>query len=295
LGIFFFIQKYEKCILKKDDNFALKIKAMEIFKDNVVIITGASSGIGRELALQLAEKGAKLALAARHLDALEPVVERCTERGGTAMAVLTDVSDKNQCKQLIDKTVERYGRIDTLVNNAGLSMWARFEEITDLSLFEKLMQVNYFGSLYCTWYALPHLKKTRGRIVGVSSLTGKTGVPTRTGYAASKHAMAGFFDSLRVELRDSGVSVSMIYPGFVATAVRERAFGSDGKALGSSHLDETHVMTVETCVKQMIPVIAKRKRELVMTTRGKIGLWLKLVAPDLVDKIALRSIEKGRT
>lgn len=268
---------------------------MEIFKDNVVIITGASSGIGRELALQLAEKGAKLALAARHLDALEPVVERCTERGGTAIAVLTDVSDKNQCKQLIDKTVERYGRIDTLVNNAGLSMWARFEEITDLSLFEKLMQVNYFGSLYCTWYALPHLKKTRGRIVGVSSLTGKTGVPTRTGYAASKHAMAGFFDSLRVELRDTGISVSMIYPGFVATAVRERAFGSDGKALGSSHLDETHVMTVETCVKQMIPVIAKRKRELVMTTRGKIGLWLKLVAPDLVDKIALRSIEKGRT
>jgi short-subunit dehydrogenase len=268
---------------------------METFNDNVVIITGASSGIGKELALQLARQGAKLALAARHLDALEPVVKACAERGGEAMAVLTDVADKVQCKRLIDKTIERYGRIDTLVNNAGLSMWARFEEITDLSLFEKIMQVNYFGSLYCTWYALPYLKKTRGRLVGVSSLTGKTGVPTRTGYAASKHAMAGFFDSLRVELKQSGVSVTMIYPGFVATAVRERAFGSDGKALGKSHLEEANVMTVEECVQQIIPVISRRKRELVMTTRGKVGMWLKLIAPALVDKIALRSIEKGRT
>ncbi len=268
---------------------------METFKDNVVIITGASSGIGKELALQLARQGAKLALAARHLDALEPVAEQCVERGGEAMAVLTDVADKNQCKQLIDKTIVRYGRIDTLVNNAGLSMWARFDEISDLSLFEKIMQVNYFGSLYCTWYALPHLKKSKGRLVGISSLTGKTGVPTRTGYAASKHAMAGFFDSLRVELRGQGVSVTMIYPGFVATEVRKRAFGKDGKALGESHLEESGVMTVEACVNQVIPVIANRRRELVMTTRGKLGMWLKLIAPGLVDKIALRSIEKGRT
>ena len=117
---------------------------METFKDNVVIITGASSGIGKELALQLAGQGAKLALAARHLDTLDLVVEQCVKRGGEVLAVLTDVTDKNQCKQLIDRTIERYGRIDTLINNAGLSMWARFEEITDLSLFEKIMQVNYF-------------------------------------------------------------------------------------------------------------------------------------------------------
>jgi len=268
---------------------------METFKDNVVIITGASSGIGKELALQLAHQGAKLALAARHLNTLEPVAEECLKRGGEAMAVLTDVADNKQCEKLIDKTIARYGRIDTLVNNAGLSMWARFDEISDLSLFEKIMQVNYFGSLYCTWYALPHLKKSKGRLVGVSSLTGKTGVPTRTGYAASKHAMAGFFDSLRVELRGQGVSVTMIYPGFVATEVRKRAFGKDGKALGESHLEESGVMTVEECVSQMIPVIANRRRELVMTTRGKLGMWLKLIAPALVDKIALWSVEKGRT
>ncbi len=265
------------------------------FKDNVVIITGASSGIGKELALRLSEQGAKLALAARHLDALDIVVEQCSGWGGEAMAVLADVADKKQCKHLIDKTVERFGRIDTLINNAGLSMWARFEEITDLSFFEKIMQVNYFGSLYCTYYALPYLKKSKGRLVGISSLTGKTGVPTRTGYAASKHAMAGFFDSLRVELRDQHVSVTMIYPGFVATAVRERAFGKDGSALGKSHLEENGVMSVEECVHQIIPVIAKRRRELVMTTRGKLGMWIKLFAPGLVDKIALRSIEKGRT
>ena len=268
---------------------------METFKDNVVIITGASSGIGKELALQLARQGAKLALAARHLEGLKTVVDQCIERGGEAIAVITDVSDQKQCKNLIDKTLEHYGRIDTLVNNAGLSMWARFEEITDLSLFEKIMQVNYFGSLYCTWYALPYLKKSKGRLVGISSLTGKTGVPTRTGYAASKHAMAGFFDSLRVELQGQDVSVTMIYPGFVATEVRKRAFGKDGKALGESHLEEKNVMSVETCVEQIIPVIAKRRRELVMTTRGKIGMWLKLISPGLVDKIALRSIEKGRT
>jgi short-subunit dehydrogenase len=170
-----------------------------------------------------------------------------------------------------------------------------FEEIKDTGLFEKIIKVNYLGSVYCTYHALPYLKKSGGRLVAVSSLTGKTGVPTRTAYAASKHAMAGFFDSLRVELMGSGVSVTVVYPGFVATEVRERALGADGKPLGQSHLDEGAVMSAEKCADIILKTAAKRKRECVMGAKAKIGMWLKLIAPGLVDKIALDAIKKGKT
>lgn len=265
-----------------------------IFRENVVVITGASSGIGRELAFQLADQGAWLSLAARNADRLEAAAAQCRERGGKALVVPTDVSQQGQCRNLIERTVAEYDRIDTLINNAGITMWARFEEIQDLSLLERIMQVNYLGSLYCTFYALPYLKQTRGRIVGVSSLTGKTGVPTRSGYAASKHAMAGFFDSLRIELADDGVSVTMIYPGFVATEARKRALGPDGKPLGESPVRESEIMTVETCARLIVEAMARRKRELVMTTRGKLGQWMKLIAPGLVDDIARKAIKEGR-
>ncbi len=265
------------------------------FQDQVVIITGASAGIGKELALQLAEKGAWLALGARNLEKLEAVADMCLQKGGRALVARLDVADKESCRVFIEKTVDEYGRIDLLVNNAGISMWAYFEEFTDLRPFEQIMQVNYFGSLYCTFYALPYLRKTKGRLVGISSLTGKTGVPTRSGYAASKHAVAGFFDTLRIELKNTGVSVTMIYPGFVATDVRKLAMGSNGKSLGKSPLDESGTMTVEKCVNLMIPAIANRKRELVMTLKGKLGLWLKLIAPGLVDRIALKAVSKKNT
>ncbi len=265
------------------------------FRENVVIITGASSGIGKALALLLAGRGAFLSLAARNEERLDKVAQLCRQQGGKAIAVPTDVSDEAACKTLVEKTVAAYGRIDTLVNNAGISMWVPFTQIEDLSMFERIMRVNYLGSVYCTYYALPYLQKTGGRLVAVSSLTGKTGVPTRTAYAASKHAMAGFFDSLRVELMDSKVSVTVIYPGFVATEVRERALGADGRPLGKSHLDESNVMSAEQCAQQIADAIAKRKRELVMTARARIGLWLKLIAPGMVDKIALKSIRKGKT
>jgi len=163
-----------------------------------------------------------------------------------------------------------------------------------LSIFEKIMRVNYLGSLYCTHYALPHLKASRGQIVAVSSLTGKTGVPIRSGYAASKHAVVGFFDSLRIELASSGVDVTIVYPGFVATETRVRAFGPDGKPLGNSPVREKEVMTVEECVDLMLPAIQKRKRELVMTLRGKVGQYVKLFAPGLVDAIARKAIEAGK-
>lgn len=266
----------------------------DAFRENVVVVTGASEGIGRELALQLAGQGAWLALAARDGAKLEAVAEACRARGGRAVAVPTDVADPAQCGRLIERTVAEYGRIDTLVNNAGISMWARFDEVTDLAPFEKMMQVNYFGCLYCTHAALPHLKRTRGRIVGVSSLTGRAGVPTRSGYAATKHAMAGFFDSLRIELADDGVSVTMVYPGFVSTDIRKHAFGPDGRPLAASPVREAEVMTPEECARQTIAAMASRRRELIMTLRGKVGAWIKLIAPGVVDRIARRAIEQGR-
>jgi NAD(P)-dependent dehydrogenase (short-subunit alcohol dehydrogenase family) len=209
------------------------------FKDAVVIITGASSGIGKELALQLAEQGAQLVLAARSADLLEQVADECRAKGAAAaaeavaVAVPTDVTEIEQCRKLVGQAVANYGRIDMLVNNAGTTMWARLEEVKDLSIYEKIMRANYLGSVYCTYFALPYLKQSRGRIVGISSLTGKAGVPTRSGYAASKHAMAGFFDSLRIELAGSGVSVTMAYPGFVATGVRRVALVRMAKRWGA--------------------------------------------------------------
>jgi short-subunit dehydrogenase len=261
------------------------------FTGNAVIVTGASAGIGHQLALQLANQGARLVLAARTLGKLERVAEQCRRRGAHVVIFPTDVSQQQQCRNLVEETVKEYGSIDTLINNAGISMWALFEEVEDLGLLEQIMRVNYFGSMYCTYYALPYLKKSRGRIVGISSLTGKAGVPTRTGYAASKHAMAGFFDSLRIELANYGVSVTMIYPGFVATEVRIRAWGADGKPLEGSPVNETEVMTSESCAKLILKAAAQRKRELVMTRRGRIGLWLKLIAPRLVDRMASKAIE----
>jgi short-subunit dehydrogenase len=217
------------------------------FQDHVVVVTGASRGIGRALALQLAEQHAVLSLAARDADRLEAVADECRRHGAQVVVVPTDVTDRKRCQHLMEQTVSRVGPIDALINNAGLSVVARFEDILDLSLAARVMNVNYLGSVYCTYYALPHLKVTRGRIVGVSSLTGRTGVPLRSVYAGSKHAMAGFFDSLRIEVRKHGISVTMAYPDFVQTEVRERALGPDGQPVGISPPGQSAFMTAERC------------------------------------------------
>lgn len=265
---------------------------------NVVVVTGASSGIGRALARQLAERGAWLALAARSAAELEAAAEECRAAGRAAgarvLAVPTDVAEEAGCRALVARAVAELGRVDTLVNNAGVSMWARFDALRDLAPIERIMRVNYLGAVYCTHAALPHLVASRGRIVGVSSLAGKTGVPTRTAYAASKHAMAGFFDSLRIELAPLGVSVTMIYPGFVATGVRRHAFGPDGRPLGESPVREREVMTADDCARRIVRAIERREREVVMTARGRVGQWLRLVAPTLTDAIARRAIERGK-
>ncbi|HTS86176.1 MAG TPA: SDR family oxidoreductase [Usitatibacter sp.] len=263
-------------------------------KDNVVIITGASKGIGAELARQLAAKGAKLVLAARSTGELEAVAAECRKAGAPVVTVRADVAEERDCQAVVAGAVLAFGRVDTLVNNAGMTMWARFEEIRDVSVLDRIMRVNYMGAVYCTSHALPYLREARGRIVGISSLAGRTGVPTRTGYAASKHAMTGFFDSLRIELEGSGVSVTMIYPGYVSTGIRENATGPDGRPVLVSPVREGEVMRVEDCVRRVVRAIERREREVVMTARGRMGLWLKLLAPGLVDRIARRAVEQGR-
>ena len=263
-------------------------------KDAVIVITGASKGIGAELARQLAAKGAKLVLAARNDAELQAVAGVCRNLGASVITVRADVAVEHDCQTIMNGAVLAFGRIDVLVNNAGATMWARFEDIEDVEVLARIMQVNYMGAVYCTRHALPHLRESRGLIVGISSLAGKVGVPTRTGYSASKHAMTGFFDSLRIELADSGVDVTMIYPGFVATGIRENATGPDGKPILVSPVKEGDVMRVEDCVARIVKAIERREREVVMTARGKLGQWLRLVAPGLVDRIARRAIERGR-
>ena len=259
------------------------------FRENVVIITGASFGIGQQLALQLAGYGAWLALAARNAEKLEGVSKQCRQRGGKAIVIPTDISAQSQCQNLIERTIAEYGRIDTLINNAGIGLASRFDELQDLAVFEKIIRVNFFGSVYCTHYALPYLKKTRGRLVGVSSLRGKFPSATADGYGASKHAMAGFFDSLRIEIANSGVSVTMIYPGWVCTGITSRALRANGKLSGEISKHEIGAMPVDTCARIIIQAIARRKREVVMTLQGKLGLWLRLVAPDVVDQIVRKN------
>lgn len=259
------------------------------FTGKSIVITGASSGIGRELAVALAREGANLTLAARDADALAEVVRDCESAGGKAIAIPTDVCDQAACAALVKAAVDAFGGVDVLVNNAGISMWGRFEEMTDLSMVERIMRVNYFGAVYCTHAALPYVKASKGLLVAVSSLTGKTGVPTRTAYSASKHAMQGFFDSLRIELMGTGVDVLVVSPGFVATPIRDRALGPDGKPRGKSPRDEDKGnMSVEECVRQIVSAMRRRKRELVMTLTGRVGVIVKAFAPGLVDRLAAR-------
>ena len=257
------------------------------------VITGASSGIGEALALAFAARGDNVVLAARNKQEIARVAQACERAGGHPLAVPTDVTDPAQCEALVRQTVDAFGGIDTLVNNAGISMWARFEEVTDLTIFERIMRVNYLGSVYCTHAALSYMRRSRGLLVAVSSLTGKTGVPTRTGYAASKHAMQGFFDSLRIELRGTGVDVLVASPGFVDTGIRDRVLGADGKSLEVSPRDETKgTMSVAECTRILVRAIDRREREVVMTATARVGLWVKLVAPAVVDRMALRAVRE---
>jgi NAD(P)-dependent dehydrogenase (short-subunit alcohol dehydrogenase family) len=267
---------------------------MAIFTGQVIVVTGASEGIGRAFCRALAPQRCRLVLAARSGERLSTLQREVEGLGSEALVVTTDVTDESACKRLVETTVSQWGQIDVLVCNAGATMWTLLSDLEDTSVFERLMRLNYLGSAWCTYYALPHLRESRGRIVGVSSVAGLTGVPTRTAYAASKHAMFGFFDSLRVELRETGVSVTMIAPDFVVSEIHRRALGPDGAPLGDSPLQEGKVMTADECARLMVKAVERRERLLIPSLRGRVGRWIKMLSPGLVDSIAAKAIRDKR-
>lgn len=264
------------------------------FQNQVAVITGASSGIGRAIALQLAAQGAKVVLAARRADRLEETASLCRQAGGEALAVPTDVTDEAQCKGLIEKTIERFGRLDLLVNNAGLAVIALLEDFPDLRLFKHTMEVNFYGAVHCTYNALPHLIQSKGRIVAISSLGGKAALPYNTPYIASKFAMHGFFDSLRIEMARHGVSVTTICPSWVVTGFHEAQMDKDGVPKGARGraVYSKRTMTAEQCAAITLKAAAKRRREVLMGP-GYLAVWLNVLAPGLVDWIAVNVFLKA--
>jgi short-subunit dehydrogenase len=261
-------------------------------KGSRIILTGASEGIGRALALALAARGARVALAARDRERLESLAQECRTRGGEALAVPTDVTNQQDLEWLVNEAVKAFGGLDAVVHNAGITMWSRFDALQDFSIFERLMEVNYLAPVRLTGLSLPHLKSSRGLIVAVASLAGLTGVPERSGYAASKHAMVGFFDSLRIELAGSGVDVTVVAPDFVVSEIHKRAIGPDGEPLGASPMMQAKIMTAEDCAARIVRAMEKRQRLLLMSRRGKLGRWLKLLAPSVIDRIAAQAIRQ---
>ncbi len=261
------------------------------FRDKVAIVTGASSGIGKALALRLAGEGAWVVLAARNAERLQTLAEECRMLGGKAEAVPTDVTDEAQCKALVGRAKETFGRIDMLINNAGMSVAGRFDELPDLRLFHYVMNVNFFGALACCYHALPHLRETQGRIVNVSSLGGLLTIPYNTSYCASKFALQGFSDSLRMDLTDSGVSVTVISPYWVVTEFHEHYLDKDGKEKGPSgrKVYTEKMMTAERCAQIILQAARQRKREVLMGP-GRWGMLLRWIAPSMIDKITIDAI-----
>jgi len=259
-----------------------------------IVITGASEGIGRALALSLAGERTRLVLAARNAERLESLAAECRALGARVDTLAVDLTVRAACESLIAFAVERCGALDVLVNNAGATMWSRFDALADLGIFEQLMRVNFHSAVWLTAAALPHLRRTRGLIVAVASVAGLTGVPERTAYAASKHAVVGFFESLRIEIAAEGVDVTIIAPDFVQSEIHKRAIGADGKPLGTSPLQIGHIMSAAECARRMHHAIARRDRLLITSLRGRAGRALKLFAPRLIDRVALRAIRERR-
>jgi short-subunit dehydrogenase len=267
---------------------------MGTFSGKTVLITGASEGIGRALALALAAERARLALNARNEARLTEAVRECAARGAEALALPADVSRQEDCTAMVRRAVAHFGRLDVLINNAGVTMWSRFDALSDLGEFTRLLATNYLGAVYATAAALPALKDARGLIVAVASIAGLTGVPERTGYAASKHAMVGFFESLRIELAGSGVDVTIVAPDFVVSEIHRRAVGPDGRPLGITPMRVSHIMSAEECARLIVAAMRRRDRLLITSARGRFGRWARLIAPAIVDRIAARAIRERR-
>lgn len=262
------------------------------FKDKVIIITGASSGIGLASAKLFASFGAKLALAARSIDKLEALArEISSDPASQILCVKTDVSKEDDCRNLVKKTVEKFGCIDILVNNAGISMRALFKDC-DLSVIKSLMDVNFWGTVYCTKFALPYLLASRGSVVGVISIAGFAGLPGRTGYSSSKYAIRGFLDTLRIEHLYDGLHVMIFAPGFTASNVRNAALTADGSHQGSTPRDEGKMMSAEECAMHLAKGLRRRKSEVILTPIGKLTVFMHNILPRLTDRLEFSYMAK---
>lgn len=262
-------------------------------KAKTVIITGASSGIGEALAYEAASLGFNICIAARQADKLEHVRQKCESYGVRCIAVKADVSIEQDCMKLVESCVNDLGRIDILVNNAGISMRALLKDC-DLEVIRRVMDVNFWGTVYCTKHALPYLLASKGSVVGISSIAGIKGLPARTGYSASKFAVHGFLESLRIENMKTGLHVLLACPGYTASNIRNAALNERGKSQAESPYDESKLMPPETVAKHVFTAIAKRRKYLYLTFQGKMVLLLSKFMPRLLDKMVYNTVAKEK-
>jgi dehydrogenase/reductase SDR family member 7B len=256
-----------------------------------VIITGASSGIGKACAFRFARAGFDVVITGRNSDTLLLVENDLKKIHPRILSIVSDVSLEIDCERIINETLNSFGRINVLINNAGISMRALFEN-TRLDVLKKIMDINFWGTVYCSHYALPHLLKTKGSLVGISSIAGKKGLPGRTGYSASKFAVEGFLETVRTENLKKDLHVLVACPGFTASGIRNSALNGDGQAQKESPRSETAMMTAEEVAEHIYNAVISRKRDLVLTFQGKFTLWLNKFAPAFVDRLVYNHMAK---
>ena len=261
------------------------------YKDKVIIVTGASSGIGLASVNRFMELGANVVLAARSIDKLEKIVEefgqRLTAKGQQLLCIKTDVTKEEECRSLIEKTIEYFGKIDILVNNAGISMRAVFKDL-DLKVMHSLMDTNFWGTVYCTKYALPYLLESKGTVVGVISTAGYVGLPARTAYSASKFAVRGFLETLRIEHLYDGLHVMIFAPGFTTSNIRNVALTADGSPQGETPRDEEKMMSAERVARILARGIMRKRAQMVLTPLGKATLFASRNLPRVTDRVEYR-------
>lgn len=252
------------------------------FLNKVVVITGGTDGIGKALVDLLLANGAKVATCGRNHDKLYQLQSEYPSY--PLHTVVADVSNENDCRHFIESTIKIFGGIDVLINNAGISMRALLKE-SSIDVIRKVMEINFFGAVYCTKYALNSLIERKGTIVGVSSIAGYRGLPGRSGYSASKFALQGWLESIRTELTGDGVHVMWVCPGFTTSNIRNTALNKEGNQQGESPMNEQKLMTAEACAEHIIHAIEKRKRTLVLTMTGKQTVLVNKLFPAWADKL----------
>lgn len=256
-----------------------------------VLITGGTSGIGKALAIRFAHAGFNVVVSGRDADRLSAIKSILDAMHIKNRCVQSDVSKEADCRSLIDAAVKEFGGIDVLINNAGISMRALFADL-HLEVIQKLMDINFWGTVYCTKYALPYLLQRKGSVVGISSIAGKNGLPGRTGYSASKFAMEGFLQALRTENLQKGLHVLIACPGFTESAIRGSALGPNGQPQSESPRDEKSMMSAEKVADLVYKAVSHRKRDLVLTGQGKLAVWLGRLFPSLSDQMVFKHMSK---